>query len=73
MPMCVECDAHQGGYDLAVDAVCDALGDADGVIVAHQGSADDVVATMVAAGWTLSDRVEYVAGKRIRTLIPPSE
>lgn len=35
------------------------------------GSGDDVVTTLVAAGWTLDERVDYVAGKRIRTLNPP--
>lgn len=44
----------------------------DPCIVAHEGSADEVVATMLAAGWTLSDEVEYVSGKRIRTLVAPS-
>lgn len=35
------------------------------------GSADEIVADLLAAGWTLEERVDYVAGKRIRTLRLP--
>ena len=35
------------------------------------GSADDVVAELVAAGWTLEERVDLVAGKRIRFMRMP--
>lgn len=41
-------------------------------IVAHEGNADEVVATFLAAGWTLSPVVEFVAGKRIRVVVPPA-
>lgn len=41
-------------------------------IVAHTGSADEVVEKMVAEGWTLDPHIEYVAGKRIRTLTAPA-
>ena len=45
---------------------------ADAYIVAENGlSADDAVATLLAAGWTFS-RVEYVGGKRVRTLTAPA-
>ena len=43
---------------------------ADAAIVVD-GSADDIVAELVSAGWTLHDRTELVAGKRIRYLQPP--
>jgi hypothetical protein len=36
------------------------------------GSADDVIAQMTAAGWTLEERVDHVAGKRIRFLKAPA-
>jgi hypothetical protein len=44
----------------------------DAMIVCDTGvNGDDVIATMVNTGyWRLSDRVEYLAGKRIRTLVP---
>lgn len=37
------------------------------------GSADQVIADLAAAGWTVYERVDYVAGKRIRFLSPPRE
>ena len=44
----------------------------DATIVCDKGvNGDDVIATMIATGlWRLSDEVEYIAGKRIRHLIP---
>lgn len=42
---------------------------ADAAIVVD-GNGDDVVATLLAAGWTYSG-VEHVAGKRVRHLVPP--
>jgi hypothetical protein len=36
------------------------------------GNGDDVVATLLAAGWTYSGE-EHVAGKRVRYLVPPAE
>jgi hypothetical protein len=45
--------------------------DAKAAIVVD-GSADDIVAEMVAAGWTLAERVDHVAGKRIRFLQAPA-
>lgn len=44
--------------------------DAKAAIVVD-GSADDVIAQMTAAGWTLDERVDHVAGKRIRFLKMP--
>jgi hypothetical protein len=43
---------------------------ADAAIV-KDGSADDVVAELLAAGWTLDSEVTYMAGKRIRMMHPP--
>ena len=38
------------------------------------GNADEVVARMVAAGWKLRERVDFIGGKRIRFLeIPEKE
>lgn len=47
----------------------------DATIVCDKGvSGDIVIATMVATGfWKLSDDVEYVAGKRIRHLVPVTD
>lgn len=57
------------------DAVADHVAectDARAAIVVD-GSADDVVARMIAAGWTLEERVDLVGGKRIRFLQAPPE
>jgi hypothetical protein len=45
---------------------------ADAVVVVD-GSADDVIAQMLADGWTLQPGVDRVAGKRIRYLQPPAQ
>jgi hypothetical protein len=46
---------------------------ADAFIVMENGlSGDDVVATLLAEGWTWGG-VEYVGGKRIRNLIAPTQ
>lgn len=44
----------------------------DAMIVCDTGvNGDDVIATMLGTGlWKLSDEVEYIAGKRIRHLVP---
>jgi uncharacterized protein YbjT (DUF2867 family) len=44
--------------------------DAKAAIVVD-GSADEIVAQLAAAGWTLRSRVDHVLGKRIRFLSPP--
>ena len=41
----------------------------DAAVVVN-GSADDLVAQMIAAGWTY-EGAEYVEGKRVRYLVPP--
>lgn len=43
---------------------------ADAAVVVN-GSADQMVADLVAAGWSLDDDVSYAAGKRIRYIHPP--
>ncbi len=45
--------------------------DAKAAIVVD-GNADEVIAGLLAAGWTLSDRAELIAGKRIRYLRTPA-
>lgn len=55
------------------DAVAEHLSqctDAQAAIVVD-GSADEVIAGLMAAGWTAYERTDYVAGKRIRFLSPP--
>lgn len=37
------------------------------------GSADGIIARLTAAGWTLEERTDLVAGKRIRFLRAPGE
>jgi hypothetical protein len=44
--------------------------DAQAAIVID-GNGDDVVAKMIEAGWTLSERVDIISGKRIRFLEVP--
>ena len=48
---------------------------ADAWIVCDKGvNGDDVIDTMLSTGlWKLSEEVEHVAGKRIRTLVPDEE
>lgn len=45
---------------------------ADAAFICDRGvNGDDVIATMLATGlWRLSDDVEYIAGQRIRMLVP---
>jgi hypothetical protein len=43
---------------------------ADALIVVD-GNGDDVIARMIAAGWTLREGTEYAYGKRIRMMTPP--
>ena len=42
-----------------------------GLVAAQSGSLNDEVADMLAKGWTV-ERVEYVAGKRLRIMRPPA-
>ncbi len=45
---------------------------ASAVVVMQDGSADEMVAGLLADGWVLEDRVDRVAGKRIRYVRPPA-
>lgn len=45
--------------------------DADAAIVVD-GNADPQIAQLLAVGWTIDERVDYVAGKRIRFVHPPA-
>jgi hypothetical protein len=38
--------------------------------IVQDGNADDLVARLIEQGWTY-EGVEYVAGKRVRYLVPP--
>lgn len=42
-------------------------------VIVVDGSADQVIAGMLAAGWTLQEGTDYVAGKRIRFLSLPGK
>lgn len=55
------------------DAVAEHLAECTGAkaAIVVDGSADDVVAKLLAAGWTLDERTDLVAGKRIRFLRMP--
>lgn len=44
--------------------------DAQAAIVVD-GNADSVIANLLADGWTLKERVDLIAGKRIRFVSPP--
>lgn len=59
------------GVDVLVEHIAQCV-KPQAVIVAD-GNADELVATLLAAGWTWDGNVEHVAGKRIRNLVPPPE
>ena len=59
------------GADVLVDHIVQCT-DA-GAVVVVDGSADDIIGRMLAAGWTVEQRVDRVAGKRIRFLHPPAD
>jgi len=44
--------------------------EADAAIVVD-GSADPLIEKLLSSGWTWDGNVQYVEGKRIRTLTPP--
>lgn len=48
---------------------------ADAAIIMHRAdeSSDEVVETLQAQGWQLEDKVDYVAGKRIRYMTRPED
>lgn len=58
------------GADALVEHLTECT-DASAAIVVD-GNADDIVARMIAAGWSLRERVDLVAGKRVRFLEPPA-
>jgi hypothetical protein len=63
---------HQDGPAQALaDHLAECTG-ADAAVVAD-GNADDIVASLIAAGWTLDDGAEFIAGKRIRMMHPPPD
>lgn len=64
-------DPHVDGARMLAEHLRDCVKASAAIVV--DGSGDDTVATLVAAGWTWDGNVEYVAGKRIRNLIPPPE
>lgn len=43
-----------------------------GAAIVVDGNADEIIARLVADGWTLGSRVDQVAGKRIRFVTPPA-
>lgn len=55
--------------DLIIGSLRD--GNADAAIIVN-GSADDAIARLLEAGWTLEDKTKIVAGKRIRYIRPPA-
>ncbi len=62
---------RQRAEDL-IDFVLDERPAVKALIATQRGSADELLATMLADGWTLADEVDYAAGKRIRYLLPPA-
>lgn len=58
------------GADILVEHIKECT-DAQAAIVVD-GSADEVIDRMGEAGWLLEERTDYIAGKRIRFLKPPS-
>jgi hypothetical protein len=64
-------DYPASNADLLIEHIVNCTPAKAAVVV--DGSADDIVAGMVAAGWTLGGRVDRVAGKRIRFLTPPPD
>lgn len=58
---------------MGAEELADHLKNCRGVdaVIAGDGNLDEVVNTLIAAGWTF-DGVEYVEGKRCRYLVPPA-
>jgi hypothetical protein len=59
----------ESGADILAEHMAECT-DAKAAIVVD-GSADEIVARLLAAGWTMDERVDHVAGKRIRFLRTP--
>lgn len=64
---------EQDGAEVLADHIRDCRPDLKGLVVMQSGSADEIVERMLAEGWTYAADTEHVAGKRIRTLQPPSQ
>ncbi|HET9893739.1 MAG TPA: hypothetical protein VFQ44_02285 [Streptosporangiaceae bacterium] len=62
-------DEPRNGAEIIAEHLAECT-DAKAAIVVD-GSADDIIEQMTAAGWTLDERVDYVAGKRIRFIRVP--
>lgn len=62
-------DPYQDGASALVEHLAQCRG-VDAAIVAD-GNADDLVDQLLTQGWTY-EGVEYVAGKRVRYLVPPT-
>jgi len=62
-------ETARSGADILLDHITRCTG-ADALLVVD-GSADDTITQLLAAGWTLDEGSEVVAGKRIRTVHPP--
>lgn len=66
-------NAEPNGADIVADHLANCAG-VGAAIVMQEGSADEVIATLLAAGWEWSGQpTEVVAGKRIRYLTPPPD
>jgi hypothetical protein len=63
--------SKQSGAEMLVEHIKDCT-DAQAVVVVD-GSADDIITRMVADGWVLRDRIDRIAGKRIRFMEPPGD
>jgi hypothetical protein len=58
------------GADVLVHHLAECTDARAAVVV--DGNADEIIARMMEAGWELSERVNHVAGKRIRFLKAPA-
>jgi metallophosphoesterase superfamily enzyme len=65
-----QAELRTDGAQVVVDHLTQCT-DADAAIVVD-GNADPEIAQLLAAGWTIEERVDFVAGKRIRFLHPPA-
>lgn len=59
------------GVDVLLDHIAEHHPEVKGLVVSQAGPLNDQVAEMVAKGWAV-ERVEYVAGKRVRIMRPPA-
>jgi hypothetical protein len=62
-------DHEDGPAEAVVEHLAECTGAKAAIIV--DGSADEVIARLTAAGWGVSDRMDYVGGKRIRYITVP--